>query len=295
MGELAALANAIIWATTGVVTKGVGPNVRPTHIVSAQVWIGLLFLLTVGLIVGEIDALIHLNVRSAAFLAGGALVNTAGSLVFWLALSRGTVSRVYPTTQSVFIMTSVFAGWLFLGDDLELEVLGGAAFIIIGVVLLNWKPSNPDSASQSTGRGSSDLTAIGLGVTTSLLWTGGFLSTVIGLEDTPPVAAATIRNLVPATLFVLVAFFFPSQRVTRVFKDNGMRLFASAILFAVSALTFVLALDQAPPSVVVVLINTSPMWAVVLATVLLRERLSKYALAGAALSVAGIFVTLALR
>ncbi len=74
-----------------------------------------------------------------------------------------------------------------------------------------------------------------------------------------------------------------------------MRLFASAILFAVSALTFVLALDQAPPSVVVVLINTSPMWAVVLATVLLRERLSKYALAGAALSVAGIFVTLALR
>ncbi len=119
MGEIAALANAIIWAMTGVVTKGVGPNVRPTHIVSAQVWIGLLFLLTVGLIIGEIDALIHLNVRSAAFLAGGALVNTAGSLVFWLALSRGTVSRVYPTTQSVFIMTSVFAGWLFLGDDLE--------------------------------------------------------------------------------------------------------------------------------------------------------------------------------
>jgi drug/metabolite transporter (DMT)-like permease len=66
-------------------------------------------------------------------------------------------------------------------------------------------------------------------------------------------------------------------------------------LFVAGSLTFVLALDNAPPGVVVVLINTSPMWAVVLAMVLLKERLDRYALAGAALSVAGIFVTLAFR
>ena len=45
----------------------------------------------------------------------------------------------------------------------------------------------------------------------------------------------------------------------------------------------------------VVLINTSPMWAVVLAMVLLKERFDRYALAGAALTVAGIFVILAFR
>ena len=107
MGELAALANAVVWALTGVITKGVGKNVKPTHIVAAQVWIGLIFLLIVGLVVGQLNELFHIQLRSALFLAGGALVNTAGSLVFWLALSRSTVSKVYQTTQSIFISISV--------------------------------------------------------------------------------------------------------------------------------------------------------------------------------------------
>jgi drug/metabolite transporter (DMT)-like permease len=100
---------------------------------------------------------------------------------------------------------------------------------------------------------------------------------------------------VPAILFVSVAIFFPAHRVTRVFKGNGRRLTLGAFMFAFSALTFVIALDNAPPSVVVVLVNTSPMWAVVFATIVLRERLGRYAIAGALLSMAGIFVTLAFR
>jgi drug/metabolite transporter (DMT)-like permease len=309
MGELAAVANAIVWALTGVVTKGVGKNVRPTHIVAAQVWIGLAFLLTVGFIVGQIDELINVELRSAIYLAGGAVINTAGSLVFWLALSRGTVSTVYPTTQSIFISISVFAGWLFLDDEPQMGVIGGAILIIAGVILLNLRPADEpatevDSAPGPTGQAirqrttkkfRGDYIGIGLGVTTSFLWAGGFLSTVVGLEETPPVAAATIRNLVPAILFVGVAIFFPTHRVTRVFRANGIRLTVGAMMFALSALTFVIALDNAPPSVVVVLVNTSPMWAVVFAAIALRERLTRFALGGALLSMAGIFVTLAFR
>lgn len=309
MGELAAVANAIVWALTGVVTKGVSKNVRPTHIVAAQVWIGLAFLLVVGFVIGQVDELISVDPRSAMFLAGGALVNTAGSLVFWLALSRGTVSTVYPTTQSIFISISVLAGWLFLDDSPQVGVIGGAFLIICGVILLNLKPvsqpaldenhqvelEHPRAKSPRLSQFRGDYIGIGLGITTSILWAGGFLSTVVGLEETPPVAAATIRNLVPALLFVGVAVFFPSQRVTRVFRGNGIRLTTGAVMFALSALTFVIALDNAPPSVVVVLVNTSPMWAVVFAAVVLRERLTRFAIGGAVLSMAGIFVTLAFR
>lgn len=300
MGELAALANAVVWALTGVITKGVGKNVKPHHIVSAQVWIGLIFLLIVGLIIDEIHELIHIELRSALFLVGGALSNTAGSLVFWLALSRSTVSKVYPTTQSIFISISVLSGWLFLGDNPQIGVIGGAILIIAGVVLLNWQPDDRtldviESSRTVKRKPRGDYIGIGLGIATSFLWAGGFISTVIGLEETPPVAAATIRNLVPAILFIGVGIAFPSARITRVFKGNATRIILSAILFAVSALTFVLALDNAAPGVVVVLINTSPMWAVLLAAILLRERLTRFALGGAVLSVTGIFVTLAFR
>ncbi|MDA1280426.1 MAG: EamA family transporter [Chloroflexi bacterium] len=300
MGELAAILNAMVWALTGVITKGVGKNVRPTHIVAAQVWIGLTFLLIVGLIIGQLDELIHVQLRSAIYLAGGALINTAGSLVFWLALSRSTVSKVYPTTQSIFIIVSVLTGWLFLDDSPEPRVFGGAALIIGGVILLNWRPAArtstaPGNTATRPERGGGDYLGIGLAVATAFLWAGGFLSTVVGLEDTPPVAAATIRNLVPAIIFVAVSIAFPATRVSRVFRGNGIRLTVGALLFAFSALSFVVALDLSTPGVVVVLINTSPMWAVVLAAFVLRERLTRFAIGGAALSLAGIFVTLAFR
>lgn len=303
MGELAALANALVWALTGVVTKGVGKNVRPTHIVAAQVWISLALLLIVGLLIGQIGELIHIQLRSALYLAGGALINTAGSLVFWLALSRSTVSKVFPTTQSIFIIITVLAGWLFLGESPQVGVVGGAILIIGGVILLN-RQSSPKTNENPVATGtvgarrtrrSSDYIGIGLGVATSFLWAGGFLSTVVGLEETSPVAAATIRNLVPAMIFVVISIVFPSTRITRVFRGNGIRLTASAVLFAFSALTFVIALDLTSPGIVVVLINTSPMLAIIFAVVLLRERLTRFAFGGAVLTVAGIFVTLAFR
>ena len=300
MGESLALLNAVIWALTGVVTKGVGRDVKPIHIVTTQVWVGFLFLIGIGLVTGYLDDLAEVQIRSALYLAGGALVNTAGSLVFWQAITRSTVSKVYPTTQSIFISISVLAGWLFLGDSPQIGVGGGAILIIGGVILLNRKPEaevqksvNPSLPSEHGSTG--DYIGLGLAGLTAILWAVGFLSTVVGLQDTPPVLAATIRNFVPAILFIPLVFVIPSSRVSRVFKRNGTRLILGAVLFVGSSLSFVLALDNAPPGVVVVLINTSPMWAVVLAMVLLKERLDRYGLAGAALSVAGIFVTLAFR
>jgi len=264
------------------------------------VWVGFLFLIGIGLVTGYLDDLAEVQIRSALYLAGGALVNTAGSLVFWQAITRSTVSKVYPTTQSIFISISVLAGWLFLGDSPQIGVVGGAILIIGGVILLNRKPeaavqksANPSLPSEHGSTG--DYIGLGLAGLTAILWAVGFLSTVVGLQDTPPVLAATIRNFVPAILFIPLVFVIPSSRVSRVFNRNGTRLILGAVLFVGSSLSFVLALDNAPPGVVVVLINTSPMWAVVLAMVLLKERLDRYGLAGAALSVAGIFVTLAFR
>ncbi len=180
------------------------------------------------------------------------------------------------------------SGWLFLDDSPQVGVIGGAVLIIGGVILLNWRTEvdSPDTK----GRG--DYVGVLLAAATAFLWAGGFLSTVVGLEETPPVAAATIRNLVPAILFVAVSILFPSTRITRVFRGNGIRLTVGAVLFAFSALTFVLALSKASPGVVVVLINTSTMFAVIFAVVFLRERLSRFAMVGTVLSMAGIFVVL---
>ena len=291
MGEFAALSNAAVWALTGVVAKGMGREVRPVHVVSAQALVTVLLFLAAALALGQLDELLHTPLRSALIFAAGALINTLGSLAFWIAMSRGTVSKVYPTTQSLFILASMVSGWLFLGDDPRIGVVAGAALIISGVVFVNWQRGVQSQAPDRRA----GVTAIMLATLTALMWAIGFVLTADALEDSDPLSATIIRNAVPALLFGSIAVFLPWSRLTRVLNANWKRLLGCCLLFAYSGFTFALALDNASPGVVAVLINTSPMWAVALAWLVLKERLTRQMVAGLVLSVIGIFVVLAFR
>ena len=291
MGEIAALANAVVWALTGVVTKGLGKKVSPIQIVAFQSWIALALFGLIGLLFSQVDELFRAPLRSVLLLAAGAFINTIGSIIFWMAIARGKVSSVYPTTQSVFILVSMLAAWLLLGDTPRAGVVFGAALIIGGVLLLNRQA--PDG--KFGKRQQNDYIAISLAVATSLLWAGGFITTVVGLEDTRPLPAAMIRILVPSALFLVLSMLVPSTRINRVFKGNEIRLTVSALLFAFSALSFVFALGNASPGVVVLLINTSPMFAVIFAVIALGERLTLHVILGSVCSLLGIFAVLAFR
>lgn len=290
IGEIAALSNAAVWAGTGVVAKGLGREVRPLHIVTMQMWSAFLILFAAAAVFGQLGSLWHMPRSSAAIFAGSSIINTAGSFTFWMAMSRGTVSRVYPTTQGLFILMSMAAGWIFLGDEPKLGVIAGAAVIIGGVVLVNRRA---DDAAQARDR-RAEAIALSLSAVTALLWAAAFVLTAGALEDSEPLPAAVIRNAVPAALLGTLALFVPRIRVTRVFRPNWRRLIAIGVLIAYLEYSFVLALDKASPGVAAILINTSPMWAMALALLVLRERLPRTALAGVALSIVGIVVVVAL-
>ncbi len=281
----------MIWALTGVVTKGLDKKVSPIQIVAFQSWIALALLGLIGLLFSQVDELFRVPLKSSLLLAAGAIINTIGSIMFWMAIARGKVSSVYPTTQGVFILVSMLAAWLLLGDTPRVWVVVGAVLIIGGVLLLNRQ-----TAEEKFGnRQHNDYITISLAVATSLLWAGGFITTVVGLEDTPPLPAATIRILVPSALFLVLSMLVPSTRINRVYKGNEIRLTVSALLFAFSALSFVFALGNAPPGVVVLLINTSPMFAVIFAVIALRERLTLHVILGSMFSLLGIFAVLAFQ
>jgi drug/metabolite transporter (DMT)-like permease len=124
------------------------------------------------------------------------------------------------------------------------------------------------------------------------MWAGGFVMTAEALRDTDALSATIIRNAVPALLFGALAIVLPSSRLTRVYRANWKRLVVGGLLFAYGAYSFALALEYASPGVVAALINTSPMWAVAMAWLILREQLTRQMVAGLALSVIGIFVVL---
>jgi drug/metabolite transporter (DMT)-like permease len=289
IGEIAALSNAAVWALTGVVTKSIDRDVRPVHIVTAHAWLGITIFLIAGLATGKIDDLFNTPTRSVLILGGGALFNTLGSLVFWMAITRGSVSKVYPTTQSLFILVSILTSWAVLGESPGIGIAAGAPLIIGGVVLLNWRTQNAGGAGDSEG----GLTVPLLAMAAALLWSAAFVTAAEALKDTEPLAGATIRNIVPAITYLMVTIFMPSSRLTRVPRVAYPRILLSGVFFAYGAFSFVFALDRAPAGVVAVLINTAPMWALALSFVFLGERLTKFSVIGVGFSLLGIVAVLA--
>ena len=95
-------------------------------------------------------------------------------------------------------------------------------------------------------------------------------------------------------MYLGVALFVPSSRLSRVPRANYPRILLSGLFFAYGAFTFLFALDRAPASVVAILINTSPMWALGLSFVFLGERMTRYSLFGVVLSIFGILAVLML-
>jgi drug/metabolite transporter (DMT)-like permease len=291
VGEFAALSNAAIWALTGVVSKGLRREVRPVHIVTAQSFATVFLFVLIAAAIGQADDVARTPLRSVLIFSASSVINTIGSLMFWVAMSRGSVSKVYPTTQSIFILASMGASWAFLNDEPHVAVILGAALIIVGVILLNYqKGGYKQAADRRAG-----MAAILLALVTSLMWAGGFVLTAKGLEDAGPLAAVLVRNAVPAVLFGALSLFVPWARLTKVLPGNWRRLSVVGVLFAYAGFSFTFALDNASPGVVAALTNTAPMWAMAMALVILRERLSRPAVAGAALSVFGIFIVLAFR
>lgn len=292
VGELAAIINAASWAAVGAITKSMPSRVRPIHVVSSHVWITMVVTSLLLLAIGRSSDVFAMRLDVALIFAGGAIANAFGSFAFWMAISRGQMSRVYPTTQGLFILISLVSSALFFDSPLRLGVLGGAGLILSGVVLMNLRNTgSPDSA----GGRRETVIIFGLTVITAICWVIGLLTTTIGLENATPLSATIIRTVVPGIFYIALIFAMPSLKFGSAIAVARGKLLAGGLVFTFAAWTFVFALNNASPGVVAVLINTSPLWAVVFGKFILRETIHRQALVGSLVCVAGIIAVVAVR
>jgi len=292
VGELAAVSNAALWALVGTIAKSMPSSVRPLHVTSSHAWTTVVILVVILVALGNLTDLTTMDRDTFLLFVGSGLVNSAGSITFWVAISRSQISKVFPTTQGLFILVTLISSTIFFDTSLGIGLVGGAILVLSGVILMNWKRDDVSESSQDL-RGT--LILIGMMLATAIFWVVGLLTTVEGLKNTEPIIATIIRNGIPAIIYLVIAIVYPRMGYKKAVGASPAKMLAGGLVFTLAAWMFVFAVDNTSPSVVAVLTNTSPLWAVLLGRIFLKEKMGPRAGMGMILCVVGIIIVVLIK
>jgi drug/metabolite transporter (DMT)-like permease len=218
---------------------------------------------------------------STADLAWGAIGGSAlavGLTLLYRGLATGKMSVVAPVTAVLSVCVSALAGFL-AGDRLSASAWAGVALALAAIVLIS---QDRASAGVPTGR---SARALGLALTAGALL-GLFL---IALKKTAP--ASGLLPLVPARLTAMgvLALFATFRRLPLRLPRSAIWLAAGGGALDVSAnVLYLLAARMGTLTVAATVTSLYPASTIVLARVILRERLRAAQIAGLVFAAAGI-------
>src|SRR6059036_280127 len=284
LGALAALGSALTWAVTSLLARSLQPGLGSVVVNAARSTVGG------ALLLGWVAATVGVGAFAAASTSALALLALSivtaiaiGDTVFFestraLGLGRAmTISMTYPLGAAALAAA-------FLGEPVTLAVAAGALLTLGGIVLIvaPWAERAPDERFWF-GVGTATLASVAWAVSTVLVKPP--------LAEMTPVTAQAIR----LPLAAVVLWTTPWARAAagglgRIGGAALARLAALSVLTAVSSVMFVASVKYAGVAVSAVLSSTAPMFAIPLARVFLGERLSRTALLGAGVTIAGIVV-----
>lgn len=272
MTILFALSAALVWGVADFVG---GMASRRVSVITVLLLTELGGLIVIGAVVAATTPEMFSREDAIMSMAAG-LIGTAALGLFYRALAIGTMSVVAPITATGAVIPVIVG--LATGDALSVVQVGGLAVVLVGVVLASREQSSVEAPSEEQRRSIvlAIAAAVGFGLffllshppaEESVGWTVFFLR----LAQVPVVAG----------IWLWLGAKRPGPKLTTVLLCAGtLDLGATALL--------ALANSGGEVSIVSVLTSTYPVVTVLLAAVVLHERLLRSQYAGIVLTLAGI-------
>jgi drug/metabolite transporter (DMT)-like permease len=285
IGELAGLVSACAWGATGIVIRaylGAVPAVAVNSLRNSMsaaafilIWIGL----------GSRPPIPQTAVMLlvASMLVGLVL----GDSLYFEALKRIGVARAMPISMGYPVMTSLLAA-LLLGERLTALSLIGMLATLLGVYLVAMpSPSVARALSQQPASG--HWAGVGLAAVAAVCWSFSAISVKPALGMTDVVTASVIRTGLAVVVLWTVTLRRGTVPLSTWFRGRSLRAIgAVGALGIISTGLFLECVAVAGAGTAAVLSATSPIFAVPISIVVLRERGSWRVGAGTLLSVVGV-------
>ena len=282
---LFAFGSAIFAGIAAVLEKIGIQNVNSTLATALRTIVVLAFSWLMVFLVGSQGQIGQISRKTLFFLILSGLSTGASWLCYFRALQLGDVNKVAPIDKSSTVLTIILAFLLF-GEPISVPKIIGILGIGIGTLLMIVKKEIDKNQVQNR---SWLLFAVLSAVFASLTSIFG----KIGVENVESNLGTAIRTVVVLVMAWLMVFVTGKQyEIQNISKKSWLFLFLSGITTGLSWLCFYRAVQDGPASVVVPIDKLSIVITIVFSYILLKERLSRKAVFGLLLILAGTLAML---
>jgi len=245
----------------------------------------LLSITTVVYLVGESSYLLHVNSRIILLgVLAGSIGMILGSYFYLNSLKSVGVSIGYPISFSYPIYVAIIANF-FLNERISIWSIVALALTISGIAVIS-RENEKNLHSNSLKKG------VACAVSASLLWALSIIVVKIALFDYAPLPFAVIRLLTATAL--AIPFIFVERRELRTYTWRDLLFISlggvSGIGFGVAASH--VAIDIIGASTTAIISASSPALSILLATLILHERMNKRTAIGVMMVIFGTLLTL---
>jgi len=288
VGCAAALGSAAAWALGSILFRRIGEEASPLGMNLGKGLLGLLLLGGALLVTGWQP----MDGRTVASLAVSGVVGIAlGDTFFFMALVR-LAPRLTLLLGTVGQVITVIMAMLFLGERPAPLCWAGIPLVLGGVA---WVLAEQLPIEDRAGR-RVRLAGIGWGLGASLCISAGFILAKVGLAEVSALQGTFWRFAFG--MAGLATFGWVRGDLGAWLRPFARPALLRRILGAVAVVTFggfwltMVGFKYAPASIATVLMSTEPLFVLPLARLMLSERVTPRAVAGAALAVTGVVAIL---
>ena len=283
MWLLYAVGSALFAGLTSILAKCGIRKTDSTVATAIRTIVVLIFAWIMVFVVGSQGTLLDIPAKSFVFLVLSGLATGASWLCYFYALQRGPIDKVVPIDKSSTVMTILLAA-LLLGESVTLTKGVGVVLIAVGTFLMSEKKGGVQKE-----EGGWMLAAFGSAIFAALTSILG----KVGITAVESNLGTALRTGVVLVMAWVMVFVQGKQGQMRTVPRNELGFIClSGLATGASWLCYYKALQLGPASLVAPIDKLSILVTVLFSYLVFHEKLSKKALAGLAVLVAGTLVML---
>ncbi|MBH77596.1 MAG: hypothetical protein CL897_05155 [Dehalococcoidia bacterium] len=293
LGILAGIGSAAIWAAASTLMASSSTRIDALSVSTLRAaWSAIALLVVTPFVVisGGFDALdagVVLAVVGSAILG-----NALGDTLYVASLNALGLTRAFTISLGLFVFLTYIFGIALLGYDITVAEALGSVLVLVGVYVVSLRGRRSGSSEPTTSPpGRNLIRGLALVAAAALIWA---LATVwLGdvVEGQNAIALNALR--LPATALVLgfAVGVVPGSSIRKRAisrRDHGALFVAGIFGTAVGSLLFIYAVQEAGVGRAAVATAISPLFAVPLGAIFLKEQLTLWLVAGVVVAVVGI-------
>ena len=278
-GEVLAIMSAVTWASSTVLSAEALKKVDPIRSNAVKSFLSAVLMLPIAFAAGEMSNLSEVSIQAVLLVIAAAVIGFGiGDTLLFRSIMIVGVSRAYTITYTYPLLTMVVAVVL-LGEPFHLTTLIGTALMVLSVISLLSEKQDDHGKSGSRGL----VMAFG----TAITWAIGILLVTLGLREMTVLQANAIRY--PVLSLFLLALSKPTRKWD-LDRKSWLLLFGTGALgMVVGGVIFLLSVNLIGASRATPLSASSPVWASMMSSLFLKEKVTPRLLISSALVVAGTY------